>query len=146
MRIAGRALSAAGNVGLNVLVLLLAGAGGAVVVVLDTDTRAFAGRDPLLGPVAGNVILSSYGSTHIAADSTTVIDAAAGSAGVTLDGTGFGASVAVVIVSPFDSGRHTELNSPSAKSDGGRSGSNPSWYCHPRQSALYSSIMSSTAR
>ena len=41
-------------------------------------------------------------------------------------------------VSPFDSGRHAELKSPSAKSDGGRSGIRPSWYCQPRQSALNS--------
>src|SRR6185503_9324511 len=76
----------------------VAGAGGAVVLVLITDTRAYAGRDPRdLTPPLGNVVLKSTGSTAIAAHSSTKVDAAAGSAGVNIDGDAFGASVAVVV-------------------------------------------------
>ncbi len=55
-------------------------------------------------------------------------------------------SVLSTIVSPSPSGRHVELNSPSAKSLGGRSGNRPSWYCQPMQSALNSRTMSNTVR
>ena len=52
----------------------------------------------------------------------------------------------LTVVSPSDSGRQVELKSPSAKSEGGRRGMSPSWYCHPRQSASYSRTRSRTAR
>ena len=66
--------------------------------MLITDTRAFAGRDPRdQTPAAGNVVLKSTGSTKVAANSKTNVDAAAGSAGVNLDGDGFGASVVVLV-------------------------------------------------
>jgi hypothetical protein len=56
------------------------------------------------------------------------------------------ASVEQTTVSPLDSGRQVELKSPSPKSEGGRRGMSPSWYCHATQSALYSLTMSRTAR
>jgi hypothetical protein len=78
----------------------VAGAGGAAVLVLLTDTRAYAGRDPEVAAVdqpAGNVSLRSAGSTAITAESRSDADVSAGSLAVTGDSTGIGASVSVIV-------------------------------------------------
>ncbi len=52
-------------------------AGGAVVVVQNNDTRAFIGDDPKAA-AAGIATVTADGSIHVAADSKTAVDAAAG--------------------------------------------------------------------
>ncbi len=74
-----------------------AGAGGVIVHVIDTDTRAFVGLDPQAPPALGNVEIVAQGSVAIGADSTTKDDASAGSAAVSLKNNGYGAAVAVVV-------------------------------------------------
>ncbi len=81
-------------------------AGAAVVVVQDTNTRAFIGDDPNVTPaLAGFASVLAAGSIHVAADSSTSIDAAAGAvAGAKgsadtggSGGKSVGASVAVIV-------------------------------------------------
>jgi hypothetical protein len=72
------------------------GAGGLIVAVNITTTRAFVGLDPD-APLAGNVTLAADGSVHIAADSTTEAEFYAGTLGLSLSGSSVGISVGVVV-------------------------------------------------
>ena len=71
-------------------------AGGAIVAVFDTTTRAFVGQDPD-APSAGNLVLSADGSLAVAADSSTEAELYAGTLGISLSGSSIGISVGVLV-------------------------------------------------
>jgi len=74
------------------------GAGGLNVLVNVTDTRAILGRDPALTePELGNVEVDAGGSVVVAADSTTLIESYAGTAGVSFSDSAVGISVGVLV-------------------------------------------------
>ncbi|MFC1895392.1 LEPR-XLL domain-containing protein, partial [Thermodesulfobacteriota bacterium] len=74
------------------------GAGGLNVLVNVTDTRAIVGRDPAAEVAEiGNVEIDANGSVVVSADSTTLIESYAGTAGVSLSGSSVGISVGVLV-------------------------------------------------
>ena len=77
-------------------------AGGLIVSVLVSDTLAYAGEDSSLleegvDPVVGSAVINADGSLLISADSTTRMDARAGSGALSLNAESVGASVVVVV-------------------------------------------------
>jgi hypothetical protein len=73
-------------------------AGGAVVFVVVSDTRAFIGDDPddQVAP-AGIAQVTAGGNIYVAADSATMIDVSAGNVAVSTSGSSIGISVTVVV-------------------------------------------------
>ncbi|MGD8330585.1 MAG: hypothetical protein PVJ49_14220, partial [Acidobacteriota bacterium] len=71
-------------------------AGGLIVMVNITTTRAFVGLDPD-APLAGNVTLDADGSVVIAADSTTDAELYAGTLGLSMSGSSVGISIGILV-------------------------------------------------